>query len=308
VAPHVGSVAYIGQDRTELIALFANVRNQGDAWTYTLNHLERFLGDLLADGDQLAAPHELYNSQMHTLGRRVGQMHALLSAEQLDPVFTPEPIEQADLSRWSGYAEAHLGAILQSIAQRLPTMNEHGRVHAQRLLEMRERAFERILQLARVHVDAVKIRHHGNLHLGKVLLAADDFLITGFEGDASLPLQARRRKECALRDIASLLNSLDYARVAALERAIVARPEQRERLTVPLASWFESASAALFAGYRFGVRAARCVPSNELDMRRLIRLFRISRALQEAENELNGRTGWTGVPLEVLLKEIERDD
>ncbi len=305
IASHVGSVAFIGEERTELIALFANVRNQGDAWTYTLNHLERFLGDLLADGDQLSAPHELFNSQMHTLGKRVGQMHALLAAEKLDPAFAPEPLEHEDFVRWTGSAEAQLGALLQAISQRLPTMNEPSRTHAQKLLSLRQRTFERIIELTRPAVDAVKSRHHGNLHLGKVLLAADDFLITGFEGDASLPLQVRRRKDSPLRDIASLLNSLDYARVAALERAIVARPEQRDRLSSALAVWLESASEALLTGYRSGVGASRCVPSSEADLLRMLRLFRISRALHEAQNELNDRSVWTGGPLQVLVNGIE---
>jgi maltose alpha-D-glucosyltransferase/alpha-amylase len=131
-------------------------------------------------------------------------------------------------------------------------------------------------------------------------------LIIGFEGDASLPIGVRRRKDSPLRDLASLLNSLDYARVSALERAIVTRPEQRERLGPALDAWLASASNALTAGYKAGVGKARCLPSNETDVVRLLRLFRISRALHEADSELSTRIPWSGVPLEVLIQEIER--
>jgi maltose alpha-D-glucosyltransferase/alpha-amylase len=231
-------------------------------------------------------------------------MHALLASERMDPVFTPEPIVQQDLVRWSGIGEALLGSVLQGLPSRLGTLNENARVQAQRLIGARMHLSERIVELTRMRPDALKIRHHGNLHLSKVLLAADDFLITGFEGDASLPLEARRRKDSALGDLASLLNSLEYARVAALERATVARPEQRERLQTALAEWLKSANAALLTGYDHGVGTSRCVPSDRADLMKLVRLFRMIRSLHAAYNELNSRAPWTGVPLEVLSDEV----
>jgi maltose alpha-D-glucosyltransferase/alpha-amylase len=307
VAAHVGSVAYIGTARTELIALFENVRNQGDVWNYTLNHLERFLGDVYAEGDHVEAPHALFNAQMHTLGKRVGQMHALLSKAAGDADFEPEPITSEDLALWSGFAQKRLGAVVQAVSERLPSFSEEVRDQAHRLLSLRTRLFERIVELASAPVDGLKTRHHGNLHLGKVLLAADDFLIFGFEGDASLPLETRRRKDSPLRDLSSLLNSLDYARFAALQRALVTRSEQGERFEHALDEWLSGASRALLAGYKVGVADSRALPRQQADVMRLLKLFRITRALNEAENELNGRMPWTGVPLKVLVHGTDPD-
>src|SRR5690606_41584642 len=119
-----------------------------------------------------------------------------------------------------------------------------------RLLSLRTHLFDRIVELTRMPAEALKTRYHGNLHLGKVLLAADDFLIFGFEGDTWLALEARRRKDSPLRDLASLLNSLDYARFAALEHAIVTRTEQGERFEQALGEQLAPASEALIAGYK----------------------------------------------------------
>ncbi len=305
IAAHVGSVAYIGEERTELIALFERVGNQGDVWTYTQNHLERFLGDVAADGDQMSAPHALFNAQMHTLGKRVGQMHALLARAEGDEDFVPEPITPQDLVQWSGFAQKRLGSVLQALSERLASLPEASRLQAQRMLSLRTHLFERIVELTRMPAEALKTRHHGNLHLGKVLLAADDFLIFGFEGDTWLPLEARRRKDSPLRDLASLLNSLDYARFAALERAIVTRPEQGERFEDALAQWLASASDALIAGYKTGAGKARSLPAHEVDLERLLTLFRLTRALHEADLELSGRIPWSGVPLAVIVNGIE---
>jgi len=305
VPAHVGHVAYSGGQRTEVIALFENVRTQGDAWTYTLNHLERFLADVAADGEQPSAPHALFNAQMHKLGVRIGQMHALLASPESDPAFMPEPVIEADLVRWAGRANARLGEVLQSLSERLLQLPESARPLAESILAMRGQIFDRIIELSNTSTGWLKTRYHGDLHLGKVLLAADDFYITGFEGDPSRPVAALRRKDAPLRDVAILLNSLCYVRLVGLERAVVARPEQRERLERAVQEWLASAANALMAGYAEGIGDARCVPAREEERMRLVRLFRISRALYEADSELDERLSWTGVPLQVLLEQVE---
>ena len=47
------------------MSLFAYVRNQGDVWNYTLNHLERHVS-LISSQDSSApeAPHALFTTQM----------------------------------------------------------------------------------------------------------------------------------------------------------------------------------------------------------------------------------------------------
>jgi maltose alpha-D-glucosyltransferase / alpha-amylase len=305
VAAHVGTVSYADEEHTELIGLFAFVRNQGDAWTYTLNHLERFLGDLTADAPSTEAPHALFIAQMQTLGKRVGQLHALLAGAQHDDEFSPEPVHANDLSQWSSELQGRFHAMVDAIHKRMPTLAEHGRIEVQKLLPLRSKFLDYVLELTSEPIATMKTRCHGNLHLSKVLLVADDFLITGFEGDATLPLPERRKKSPCLRDVASLFSSLDYARMAALERATLARPDQRERLEPLLMEWLTAARSAFLAGYQSGVGNAACVPRDEKDRARLIRLFSISRALREATNELAQRAPWTGVPIGALVREVE---
>jgi maltose alpha-D-glucosyltransferase/alpha-amylase len=165
--------------------------------------------------------------------------------------------------------------------------------------------YGRIRELCSEPVDAQKTRFHGNLHLGKVLLAADDVLITGFEGDASLPIAERRRKDTPLHDLATLLRSLDYVRAAALERAIVVRPDVHDRLAPALYDWLKAARDAVLKGYWKGIGDSRAVPRDRNAASRVIRLFEIARALREARNELRSRPAWLVVPGAALLSLIE---
>jgi maltose alpha-D-glucosyltransferase/alpha-amylase len=303
-ATYLGSVSYLDDEQMELIGLFAFVLNQGDAWTFSLNHLERFLAEVPSDLESSRSPHELFEAQLKTLGRRVGEMHALLCEAQ-DPAFAPEPIRGEDQAQWARTAQARLDNVLNAIPRKLAALDDGARGELQQFTTLSAQLSRRLLELASASVDAVKTRIHGNLHLGKVLLVADNFLITGFEGDMSLPLAERRRKDSPLRDVATLLMSLDYLRSVGLERAAIGRTEQRERMDAALASWEMRASDSLLTGYRGGVGTARCLPSDKVQFENLVRLFRIDRTLKVLEYELVKPVAWSGVALKALMREVQ---
>ncbi|MGH8188820.1 MAG: hypothetical protein ACREUC_19845, partial [Steroidobacteraceae bacterium] len=181
VAALAGSITHVTDTSSTVVAaVFACVQHQGDAWTYALNHLERYAGTMFSQDVAAAdAPHALFTAQMQTLGRRVGELHRALSAAKDDDSFAPEPLTSADLSRW--YSAIHFDAdsTLRSLRERLPTLPSPVSAAAAQLLENAERLLVRIRELCSEPLGGLKTRHHGNLHLGKVLLIADDLLITG---------------------------------------------------------------------------------------------------------------------------------
>jgi len=253
VAPLLGTVAHVAEERTELASLFAYVRNQGDAWTYTLNHLDRYIGAVsTADSNGPEAPHALFVAQIQTLGRRLGEMHAVLCGSGSDPAFAPEPIRAEDLSNWVNNVLASAHATLGRLEQSLRTLPEAARGPANALLNARAALDEHIHALCCEPVEAMKMRIHGNLHLGKVMLVANDFLITGFEGDITRSTSERRRKDSAMRDVATLLRSLQYARYAALEHSLATRPDLIERIEPHLQEWEDLSTEALISGYLRG--------------------------------------------------------
>ena len=112
--PFFGSVEYRPKDAEPmgLAAVFGFVRNQGDAWTVTLDALERHLDEFafmppvdpaappVPDGPlpSPAAADFAYPLNLGAiLGQRTGELHAAFAVRTDNPDFAAEPIGKADL-------------------------------------------------------------------------------------------------------------------------------------------------------------------------------------------------------------------
>jgi trehalose synthase-fused probable maltokinase len=140
-----------------------------------------------------------------------------------------------------------------------------------------------------------KIRIHGDFHLGQTLKTPAGFVIIDFEGEPSKPLVARRQKQCALRDVAGLLRSLDYAAAAARGVAGDDAPE-----IVPL----DALREAFLTGYyaHASGRGVRFLPADAAARDDWTRLFELEKAFYEVEYELNNRPTWVHIPLGALAR------
>ncbi len=304
VAGLVGAVRWEGpgSEPTLLIALFQFVRNQGHAWSYALAHLERHATNLLSETGQTERdPHALINAQMRTLGRRVGEMHALLARDSDNPAFAPEPITDADLSTWYDNTTTLANETIDALSRRLRELPEHAQANARELIARRDRLVEAIRRSCTRVPGALKTRVHGNLHLKKILLVADDFLITDFDGDMNRPPMERRVKTSPMHDIATLFRSFAYARATALERAVTSRPDLYERAAPAFLEWERAVTEAFMRGYRLGLGDARVGLAPE-SAECLLNVFQIERALHELNDELKNRPSWINLPLDALLR------
>jgi maltose alpha-D-glucosyltransferase/alpha-amylase len=282
--------------------LFAYVRNQGDGWAHALNHLDRLSAELSAEaGADEQATSPLFMSQMETLGWRVGELHAVLAADTSDPAFQPEPVTANDRQEWARTLADEANLTFGMLERRSAELPDSARASARAVLDARQAILDYAKQLEHAEAGALRTRYHGDLHLGQVLLTANDFLITDFEGEPVRPIDERRRKGSPLRDVAGLLRSFDYARAVAIDRLVSLRPDLEGRIEQAFATWCECSSEAFLRGYQIGVGQARSVPLDEPDMRRLVHLFQTEKALYELRYELENRPLWVSVPAHGLL-------
>ena len=295
--------------------------NQGQAWDMMLGVVSRYfeevqgedhrldkldldLPPVFALSEQEVPPdvHEVIGSALLTagvLGRRTAEMHLALASEAAPAEFSPEPMGRDDFDKLGKRLAAELRQTLTMLRDRRGSFPEDVQKLADEILKSKA-VMERIVADAPESVDGmVKIRVHGDYHLGQLLWRENDFLILDFEGENGLSYDERREKRSPLKDVAGMLRSFDYAADLALNESAKVHPDALERLKPWSVLWRSWMSAEFLKAYRQA--ATSLLPAEVASAERLLNWLRIEKALYELRYELDYRPDWVRIPLLGLL-------
>jgi maltose alpha-D-glucosyltransferase/alpha-amylase len=153
-------------------------------------------------------------------------------------------------------------------------------------------------------VAGMRIRCHGDYHLGQVLYTGKDFVIIDFEGEPARPMSERRLKRSALTDVAGMLRSFNYASVFSLLSGAV-RPEDVSSLKPWSRFWNLWVSAAYLRAYFAASAGASLLPTAKEDLEILLELHLLEKAFYELAYELNNRPEWVSVPITGILEMLQ---
>ncbi|HEX4171837.1 MAG TPA: putative maltokinase, partial [Acetobacteraceae bacterium] len=301
IPPLLGEVVRVDPDgeRHAIAVAQGFIRNQGDAWAWTLDLLTRGLSDLTAGTQETQATeaeeHEDYGAIASLFGRRLAEMHAVLAGASDDPAFAPEQASEELVEQWAHQAEQQVGIAFAAL-DGLTDLEGEAVHDLATVMAARDALGESVRSLARSGLGETVTRIHGDLHLGQALVANGDIYIIDFEGEPVKPLAQRRSKNHRLRDVAGMLRSFDYAaavtrRKSLTTQAHVADP-QRDAF---LRTFVERATHCFLAGY------AEVLPARDATVElNLLRLFLIEKAAYEIAYEAANRPTWIDVPLHGL--------
>ncbi|MGP1397813.1 MAG: maltose alpha-D-glucosyltransferase [Inquilinaceae bacterium] len=308
--PLLGSVDYVDADgtATALAVLQGFVRNQGDGWTYTTDYLQRTIEEALLPGDGAPDPDDrfaFYLAQAETLGQRTAELHlALVSAPDL-PDFAPEPMGKSDFQKLRKSIGEEMRAALtnlRSVAKGLPA---ESREAADQLLERRRECQDLVDRLLGKPFRAAMTRHHGDYHLGQVLVTQADFVIVDFEGEPRRSLEERRAKQSPLRDVAGMIRSFDYAAWSTALKLAGFRPDQADTALQHARAWRDLASQAFLATYAEVAEGAVFYPEEEGQARSLLDAFVLEKAVYEIGYEIANRPSWVPIPVKGILELLD---
>jgi len=300
------------------------VDNEGDAWGYTLDALRRFIEGALARAEEPSLPdarlvnrarlepaqlaHETIGTFLESarmLGERTAQMHAALAAAPPGSELAPEPMTpmyRRSLYQAMRATTKRTFVALRRLARDQPAVAD--------VLELEEQILDSFRGLLDVGLIDVRIRCHGDFHLGQVLWTGRDLKIIDFEGEPQRPIGERRIKRSALKDVAGMIRSFNYAAWTVCHEIGVTGNEgpHGEHASRWIEYWYRWVSGTFLRSYLETARAAggeSFLPDDEMDLAITLDSLLMEKALYELGYEANNRPDWVWIPARGLAGLLE---
>jgi maltose alpha-D-glucosyltransferase/alpha-amylase len=304
------------------------VPHQGDAWSYTLDNLDRSFGHALTLKTILQKPPEIpreppevepdavpalardfigpvYLEMIHLLGQRTGELHLALMSPSQTPELTPEPFSLLYQKSLYQAIRGLIQKVFNELEGNLRSMDPATAEAVRRILLAKRTILNRLARIVERKIAALKIRVHGDYHLGQVLYTGKDFVIIDFEGEPERFITERRLKQSALRDVAGMIRSFHYAAQGNLLLRAPKWGTDVDYLRPWADLWYQYVSGVFLRSYRKTVADSPLVPTEEQDFAALLETFVLEKTVYELGYELHNRPDWLMIPvrgIEQILK------
>jgi len=245
----------------------------GDAHGY-LGVMSAFVPDA-EDGFELACAHAragaAFDEDAAALGALVADMHAALVRG-----FGTRP-PGPDTAREAGAVAGLVAARFAWAAAQVPALDAY-----------HDGVTRVVDDLAALRDAPARQRVHGDLHLGQLLRSSGRWYVTDFEGEPLAPLAERTRPDFAVRDVAGLVRSFDYAAAVGGLHGEAAT------------AWSGSARQAALLAYDEAAGTTLVDPTGAAGC--LLRALEVDKAVYEAVYEHRNRPDWLPIPLAGLTR------
>ncbi|HEY1067315.1 MAG TPA: maltose alpha-D-glucosyltransferase, partial [Pirellulales bacterium] len=316
---------------TTLAVLHGFVPNRGTAWQATLDELSRFFERVLAlppDAQELppisgsplelldATPPEALSAQIGefferaaALGRMTAEMHLALAVDVDDARFRPESftkLYQRGVYQSSRNLARRVGDALRT---RLAAIPESDQESAARYLAGLSDLLVRLRRVADQKIEALRMRYHGDYDLKNLLWTGKDFVVIDFEGKSSRSIADRRVKRSPLRDVVSLIRSIDEAVRTLLYGGSASghemiRREDRGVLVRWADHWRRWTSAAFLRGY-FEAAGDSFLPQDAAARKVLFETVWLDKTLSELETAIADNSPAIRGPLRAIVSALD---
>jgi maltose alpha-D-glucosyltransferase/alpha-amylase len=329
----IGTIKWnFGNESMVLGMMQEMVKSNSDGWAYMLDRLDDFnekilthtdlehvstekRGDLVRPVSYDDTPEDLKElldgpvaELVRLLGIRTGEMHQALAAGTHLPEFKPEEFSLHYQRSLFSSLSSLVRVAFSNLSKSIKKLSGSVREEAEEVLGMKDEILNVMKRVYSKKINTQKIRIHGDYHLGQVLFTGADFLILDFEGEPARAYSERRLKYSALRDVAGMIRSFHYAAYGSLFLDNQIREEDITKLLPFVEQWYHYMSGYFMRAYLKTVAGSAIIPQEEEDMRIMLPVYLLQKAIYELNYELNNRPDWIIVPLrgiKSILKNIQ---
>ncbi len=255
------------------------VAGAADAYESTA---ERLTAWILAPGEVTV---EFATEEAADLGLLTAELHAALAAATGIPGFEPREASRDELRAWRRAAQVQLQRAIDAL---------HG-PEGQALRAMAAAITEQLTTIEATPSTPLVTRVHGDYHLGQVMLARDGYRIIDFEGEPTRPIEERRRHHSPLRDVASMLRSVDHVGRSARRRAEARNGGPVASPGLDIEGWLRRSRERFLEAYRGRLRVLGAPIEVDED---LLRAFEFEKETYEFLYAATYLPEWLWAPME----------
>jgi maltose alpha-D-glucosyltransferase/alpha-amylase len=325
-----GSISWIKNEfSTYSIGIMQErLENIGEAWNHTLEMVKGYFSRIEATGaviediqdipsfafkssEELKSDFRLLIgddviSKVETMAQRVGEMHVALFSNRVETQFNPIPFN-SDYTVWlKNRIIYQLNARFILVDENIEKLTGIAKEYAQHFVDQRINITSAFLAFEENRLNSCRIRIHGDLHLGQILMTdEDDFFIIDYEGEPESTIRDRKVKQTPLKDVAGMLRSFHYAVYAVIFDRNNKFNLDQEQLFEAGEKYYRAICAIFLNKY------ISTAMSNNLDIgyaseiRYLLKYHLLEKAVYEIGYELKARPDWVVIPLSGIKQIFE---
>jgi len=304
------------------------IENHGDGYSYFLERLNNYIERLLAGErrDSLSErlrgsladpagyeqlPEELQAflgapaaGEARLIGIRTAEMHlALASGTGKD--FKPESFSLHYQRSLFSTMQSLVRETYQNMARYKTKLPPDLQERTEQILAYRADLLATLKKIYAKKLDTLKIRIHGNYHLGQILLTGKDLAVNDYSGDPSLDYSERRLRRSPFIDLASMVVSFYEV---AFEGFMNSRQFHGTDLKplLPMASvWAHYMSGFFIGGYKEKTKGSSLIPQDPEDFEMMLQNYITQKALHVFNDYLRNAPQCLIIP-QTILRSILR--
>ncbi len=333
VPRYVGVIKW-QRDKQQMVIGMMQTRaeSHGDGYHFMLERINNYIERILARNKQtlltypllgsLVHPHEydelpeeikelLGNTGpdfSHQLGVRTAQMHKALATGGYMPAFAAEDFSLHYQRSLYSSMQSQVRQTYQTKSNSLEHLPADVKKEAEILLGKRDEVLKKLKRIYSKKLDVAKIRIHGNYHLGQILFTGKDIAIDDFGGEPNRTFSERRLKRSPLRDVATMIRSINYITYEGFLKTNQVQKEEVNSLLPFAAFWSHYVTGFFLKAYMNEVSDTAFLPKDSEDLAMMLETYLMDKAVQDLNEELKNRPEFALVPMEVISKILGEKD
>jgi maltose alpha-D-glucosyltransferase/alpha-amylase len=286
--------------------MMQKVSSKSDSWVATGDDLNDFLFMFV---DKLFGVRDDVFEKVELLGRRTAEMHLALLSDKKNKDFKPEKFNPEYVT----WLQEHLGKLLEKriklLKENHSRLDKNAKALADDFINSEGIIKNFFDKLSSSELKSLRIRIHGDYHLGQVLYTGSDYLIIDFEGEPESSITDRKIKHSPLKDVAGMIRSFHYAVCSKLYFSMETKGVDPQRMQKAADRWYKLITDAYIDSYMHTMGDIPAIFGSRTELNFLLQLHLLEKAVYELGYELNGRPDWIRIPLKGIqhvLTEIEK--